>query len=254
MGNTHTYLVNLDGNPSLITSMTGGNFAINGDANVSFGVANLGSQGISAHQYNLQNLEGDPSLVTSFTGGNFAINGNGNVCFNVQNGGDQEICANQSKGRDRPRRNRRLMNLDGDPSLITSMTGGNFAINGDANVAFTISNGRRQRIRAKQNKRASRDESLMNLDGDPSLVTSFTGGNYAINGNGNVSFNIGNGGHQNIVANQHKRLMNLDGDPSLITSFTGGNYAINGDANVSFGVYNGGHQSISANQHKLYVI
>ena len=48
---------------------------------------------------------------------------------------------------------------------------------------------------------------IMNLEGDPSLVTSFTGGNFAVNGDGNVSFNVANGGSQSISANQHKRLM-----------------------------------------------
>ena len=75
---------------------------------------------------------------------------------------------------------------------------------------------------------------LVNLEGDPMLVTSFTGGNYAINGNGAVSFNVANRGNQGISANQHKKLdlQNLEGDPMLVTSFTGGNFAINGDANV----------------------
>ena len=50
MGNRHMYLQNLNGDPSLITSMNGGNFAINGNANVSFNVANGGSQGINANQ------------------------------------------------------------------------------------------------------------------------------------------------------------------------------------------------------------
>ena len=120
MGNRHTYLQNMDGDPSLITSMTGGNFAVNGDANVSFKVANGGSQGISANQNPvpvpvavvtpvvatpvhtmtgpahgyLVNLDGNPKLTTSMTGGNFAVNGGGAVKFNVANGGKQGIAAN----------------------------------------------------------------------------------------------------------------------------------------------------------------
>ena len=130
MGNRHFYLQNMEGDPKLITSFTGGNFAINGDANVSFNVANGGNQAISANQgpvpvpviavvkpvvtpvvkpaplpvhsmtgpshgY-LVNLNGGPKLTTSFTGGNFAVNGNAAVKFNVANGGKQGIAAHMT--------------------------------------------------------------------------------------------------------------------------------------------------------------
>ena len=42
---------NLNGDPKLITSMNGGNFAVNGDANVQFNVVSGGKQGINANQY-----------------------------------------------------------------------------------------------------------------------------------------------------------------------------------------------------------
>ena len=101
MGNRHNYMQNLEGDPKLITSMTGGNYAVNGDANVSFNVANGGNQGISANQHQLQYLaeknetSGNPSLITSMTGGNYAVNGNGNVSFNIANKGNQGVSANQ---------------------------------------------------------------------------------------------------------------------------------------------------------------
>ena len=40
----------------------------------------------------------------------------------------------------------------------------------------------------------------MLLEGDPSLITSMTGGNFAVNGNGNVSFNVENNGDAKIKA------------------------------------------------------
>ena len=58
-------------------------------------------------------------------------------------------------------------------------------------------------------KQAMEHGYLVNLNGDPSLITSFNGGNYAINGNGNVSFNVANGGSQGINANQYKSLLIL---------------------------------------------
>jgi hypothetical protein len=45
------FMQNLNGDPKLITSMNGGNFAVNGDANVSFNIASGGKQGINANQY-----------------------------------------------------------------------------------------------------------------------------------------------------------------------------------------------------------
>ena len=42
LGNLLINMKEESGNPSLITSMTGGNFAVTGNANVSFGVDNGG--------------------------------------------------------------------------------------------------------------------------------------------------------------------------------------------------------------------
>ena len=189
----HGYLQNLDGNPSLITSMNGGNFAVNGDGAVQFNVVSGGSQGINANQYasatptvTTQTSSGDPKLVTSFNGGNFAINGNANVKFNVANGGSQGINANQ---------------YEGTPVTMIQP------------VVIRQQPVIQQQPVVQQQvdpvKQAMEHGYLVNLNGDPSLITSFNGGNYAINGSGNVSFNIANGGSQGINANQYKSLLIL---------------------------------------------
>ena len=49
----------------------------------------------------------------------------------------------------------------------------------------------------------------MMLEGNPSLITSMSGGNFAVNGNGTASFNVKNGGKQAISANQRKALVML---------------------------------------------
>ena len=94
MGQQHSYLVNLEGmdpnvvllnlaeakaaaeggkNPSIVTTMTGGNFAINSNKTANVDIANDGNAKVNVNQAKGGN---GPSLVTSMTGGNIAVNGN----------------------------------------------------------------------------------------------------------------------------------------------------------------------------------
>ena len=43
---------------------------------------------------------------------------------------------------------------------------------------------------------------LQNMDGNPTLTTVMTGGNFAVNGNGKVSFNVANHGNANVQTHQ----------------------------------------------------
>ena len=92
---------------------------------------------------------------------------------------------------------------------------------------------------------------LLNLAGgkDPSLVTTMTGGNFAINSNKTANVDIANDGNAKVNVNQAKG----GNGPSLVTSMTGGNIAVNGNAKTNFKIKNKG-ASINANQHKLLAL